>query len=683
MNIKSALIRFWLISAICLMQFALAGQNPVSWQAKVHQTVFEELSRRDQVEVIIEMREQANVSAARWMRTKAEKGRFVFETLKRHAQITQQPVVEWLNSRGLNYSDFYIVNAIRVTCTLSDIEYLANREEVGKIQFCIPLNSQQIEKSHTSGDRNPESVEWGVEKIHADDVWALGYNGSGIVIGGQDTGYDWDHEALIDSYRGWNGSTADHNYNWHDAIHQIDPGNSGDNPCGLDLSEPCDDHSHGTHTMGTMTGTQGGNGIGVAPGAQWIGCRNMERGDGTPATYLECFQWFLAPTDLNGENPMPLLAPHVINNSWACPPSEGCDSGYDFGIMELAITNLKTAGIAVVASAGNEGSSCSTVQNPPAFYEASFSVGATNSSDAIASFSSRGPSTYQSDLIKPNVSAPGVSVYSSTPGDNYATFSGTSMAGPHVAGAIALLISAVPELEGDVAQIESILESSAVPLTSGQSCGGVSGSDIPNNTFGHGRIDVLAAVNMALESMPLEFLYLEVKSIAGGNLLKWAVSNRDHEDHFIIERSASGKKWEPVGSLPITSQSEYEYLDPGTFSTVLYYRLKMVDTDGQFNYSRIVNTSLDDPFDIRIFPNPLKKDHEFQVQIPYTDAPSIQIRVFDCQGKLKFSAPYRSDQNGLQSHSVSTSSLEPGIYVVEVSADNQAFPIYHEKLIIH
>ena len=103
-----------------------------------------------------------------------------------------------------------------------------------------------------------------------------------------------DHPALKASYRGWDGSTADHNYNWHDAITS---GNGG--VCGLDSPEPCDDYGHGTHTMGTMIGNDmdsaepgwpndAANAIGVAPGARWIGCRNMDVGNGTPTTYMDC-----------------------------------------------------------------------------------------------------------------------------------------------------------------------------------------------------------------------------------------------------------------------------------------------------------------------------------------------------------------------------------------------------------
>ena len=113
----------------------------------------------------------------------------------------------------------------------------------------------------------------------------MGFSGQGVVVGGQDTGYEWNHPALKNKYRGWNGSTADHNYNWHDAIHNLIGG--GTNSCGLNLTAPCDDDNHVTHTMGTMDGGVNDDSIvGVAPAATWMGCRNMEEGDGTPATYI-------------------------------------------------------------------------------------------------------------------------------------------------------------------------------------------------------------------------------------------------------------------------------------------------------------------------------------------------------------------------------------------------------------
>ena len=98
----------------------------------------------------------------------------------------------------------------------------------------------------------------------------------------------------------------------------------------------------------------------------------MDQGNGTPATYTECFQFFIAPTDLSGQNPEPARRPHVENNSWRCPPSEGCAAD----TLQQIVENSEAAGIFVEASAGNAGPGCSTVADPPAIYAASFSTGA-------------------------------------------------------------------------------------------------------------------------------------------------------------------------------------------------------------------------------------------------------------------------------------------------------------------
>ncbi|RMF01403.1 MAG: T9SS C-terminal target domain-containing protein [Bacteroidetes bacterium] len=334
----------------------------------------------------------------------------------------------------------------------------------------------------------------------------MGYRGAGVVVAGQDTGYDWENPRIQPSYRGWDGTRANHNYHWHDAIREINllhndtiiaPEN---NPCGLDVDAPCDDHNHGTHTMGTMVGQEEeGDQIGVAPEAQWIGCRNMERGWGSPASYLECFDWFLAPTDLNGANPDPSLAPHVINNSWSCPAVEGCDS-MNVVLLQQATEALRAAGIFVVASAGNDGPSCNTISKPAAMFEAAFTVGAIGSNDTIGRFSSRGVVTSDGSFrLKPNIVAPGVGVRSIVRNGQYRTWNGTSMASPHVAGAVALLISANPQLAGEVDSIQHILETTAIPRTGPEDCEGSLGSEVPNAVYGYGSLNVLAAVERALE----------------------------------------------------------------------------------------------------------------------------------------------------------------------------------------
>ncbi|MBK7635389.1 MAG: S8 family serine peptidase [Saprospiraceae bacterium] len=451
--------------------------------------------------VIVVLSAQADVNGAKSVKGKDQKSHFVFNRLRDTAVITQVEVKNLLQSKGVPFRSYYMVNMITLKAKKSLIDSIAVLTSVDRILVdgAVLVSSLIEPERNKSGNRG---IEPNIDKIGAPSVWALGYTGQNVVIGGQDTGYDWMHNTLKKKYRGWNVTSTDHNYNWHDAIREDIILSSGLNSCGFDSRQPCDDHGHGTHTMGTMVGNDSmGNQIGVAPGAKWIGCRNMENGYGRPSTYLECFEWFLAPYALDSLSTTgdPTKMPHVINNSWGCPPAEGCDTSV-FHIMKLAVDHLKLAGCVVVVSAGNSGSACGTVNDPSAIFENSFSIGATNSADEIAGFSSRGSVTVDgSNRIKPNVSAPGVSVRSAIRNNGYGSSSGTSMAGPHVAGLVALLISANPTLAGEVDKIEDIIEQTAVNLTSNnQSCNGIPGTSIPNNTYGYGRIDAVAAINMAL-----------------------------------------------------------------------------------------------------------------------------------------------------------------------------------------
>lgn len=489
MKLKALLPLVLLFGLLLITQQSAVATS--TWTNKVDAVLLTTV-QTSTVDIIIYLKDQADLSVASTLRAKSDKGDYVYDALKAKADITQAPLITLLQNNGTPYKSYWITNMIHAQVDAALLQQLAKHDDVA---FIYDNTAMQLEEPIVS--RAPSittAIEPGVSKINAPVAWSMGIKGNGIVIGGQDTGYMWDHVALKEKYRGWDGTNADHNYNWHDAI------TSGiSNPCGFNSPIPCDDNSHGTHTMGTMVGDDGmGNQIGVAPDAKWIGCRNMDSGNGTLITYMSCFQWFIAPTDLSNNNPNPALAPHVINNSWACPLSEGCNIS-NFAVMESAINATHSAGIIVVASAGNSGSSCNSINTPPAMFANSFTVGATYNSDIIAPFSSRGLVTVDgSNLRKPDVTAPGVNVRSSNLNHTFGYKSGTSMAGPHVAGTVALILDANPSLIGWPDMVAQLLQETAVPLTTTDGCGGDTTTTVPNNTYGYGRIDAGAAVQKAL-----------------------------------------------------------------------------------------------------------------------------------------------------------------------------------------
>jgi len=478
-------IGLWFSVSAVVLSFVLAAPAQSSnATAKIAPRVMTETQNGKTTEAFVVLAEQADLRPAASLQTKEEKGIFVFNTLREVANRTQGPILRMLDSLGVSHQSFYIVNGILVTGGRDLMQQLAARNDVAHID-ANPHVTTPLPKPTGVDSPHLDTIEWNIQRVHAPDVWTLGYRGEGRVVAGADTGTQWDHPAMKNQYRGWDGQNVNFDYNWQDLV-QHSP-------------TPIDPHGHGTFTVSEMVGDDGlGNQIGVAPHAKWISCRNMDSGgNGSPASYMGCFQFFIAPYPVNGDPNQgdPTKAPDSINNSWICPASEGCS----VNTLQASVEAVRAAGIFPAMAAGNDGPGCSTVDTPPAIYAAAVSVGATDSNDNIASFSSRGPVTADSsNRIKPNLSAPGQNVRGAVPGNGYqGGWSGTSMATPHVAAAVALLWQAKPSLKGNIDQTQKVLQMGTVPghYVSIHGCG-ILISRRPDNEFGWGLLNILNAVQL-------------------------------------------------------------------------------------------------------------------------------------------------------------------------------------------
>ncbi|MFN8485679.1 MAG: S8 family serine peptidase [Anaerolineae bacterium] len=417
------------------------------------------------LDFIVTLRERADLGAAAAKPTRAEQRRAVVASLQATAQQSQAPLQARLSAskaagRVAKVEAFWVVNALHVEADAATLLDLAAAPGVESIR---PNNSWSLDWTPSKDEeaaRTTDAPEWGVERLRADLVWSLmGIDGQGVVVASMDTGVDWQHPDLQTRYRGYNAKgLATHNGNWFCATDEgyIYPG---------------DGIGHGTHTMGTMVA---GRGIGVAPGAQWISVKIFnDQGRTTDAWIHNGFQWLLAP---GGD---PARAPDVVNGSWGSILRDGL-------VYRDDVRALTAAGIVPVFSAGNAGPAAATISIPGGYAE-SLTVGAVDSDNLVAGFSSRGPSAFAP--IKPDVVAPGVRVRSTFHGGGYALEDGTSMAAPHVAGLVALLMQANPRLTPQA--VMALIERTARPV----------GDDpLPNTSYGAGLADAYAAVSTAISA---------------------------------------------------------------------------------------------------------------------------------------------------------------------------------------
>lgn len=410
----------------------------------------------------------------------------VLTELKETSLNSQQKVRQFLEAEVEKgnvdtFKSYHIVNGMAVTATKKVANKLAAFTEVEKI---LPNERRQLFTTITKDAEAPASkianVEWNVERVGAPTVWDMGFDGSGVTVASIDTGVQWDHPALQEKYRGYDNTSGEvnHDFNWFDAT--------------AGQSAPYDDQGHGTHVTGTMVGSEpdGSNQVGVAPGANWIAVKAFSATGGTDTDLLEAAEWILAPTDAQGNSRVD-MAPDVVNNSWGGGP--GLNEWY-----RDVVRNWRAAEIFPEFSAGN-----TSIYNPggpesiavPANYPESFATGATDSNDFLGSFSLQGPSPY--DEIKPDISAPGVNIRSSVPGDGYeGGWNGTSMAGPAVSAVVALMKQADSSLTFN--EIEEALLATATPLTDNEF------PNSPNNGYGYGLVNAYDAVSSIIPSLGMK-----------------------------------------------------------------------------------------------------------------------------------------------------------------------------------
>ncbi|GAB4086671.1 hypothetical protein GCM10028784_33010 [Myceligenerans cantabricum] len=453
--------------------------EPTAPVDKIEPELRESLREDRTTEFWLRFEDRADLEPAEAITSWTERGQFVYDALTRTAETSLATVSAELDAAGVDYESFPIANAVLVEDGTEGLalELAANQEvtevhETPEVGLVEPVQPEPDAPAVRAAEAD---VEWGLDYINAPEAWELGATGAGITVSNLDSGVQFDHPALVEGYRGTKADgTFDHDYNWFTTR-----GDCGD--------APCDDNGHGTHTMGTMVGDDGaGNQVGVAPDAQWIATNGCCQATGFQ-TLLDSGWWLLAPTDLDGENPDVSKRPHVVNNSW------GSSGEHAFSDFFTAIDEAWTAaGIFSVWSSGNTSpaAACDTVSSPGAHADA-YSVGAFASNGVLGAFSRKGEG--EDGVIKPEISAPGVSVRSSWPGDGYHTISGTSMAAPHVAGAVAALWSYDPTLVGQIEETRRLLAESAVDVDD-TSCGGTAEL---NNKYGEGRLDLARLVQLA------------------------------------------------------------------------------------------------------------------------------------------------------------------------------------------
>ena len=473
------------VSASLFSVPANAGRNQAAIEAKIDRRLLAGVASGGTREFTLLLTDQADLSPAYTLPTRSEKIQYVYSALTGAASRSQGPVQAELAAMGLKSTAFFVANAFTVAAPANrplrsaDLYRLASRADIAWLE---PSAGARLTQASPAASVEAKKTPLGIKKVKAQFAWKRGFRGQGLVVGFLDSGANVSHPALIGQYRGNTGNAVDHNFSWFDTT-AFAPGE----PFGASRTlVPEDALGHGTHVTGTAVGGAGKNKIGVAPGAKWIHCRAFFNASTTDTALLGSLQWLLAPTDLQGENPDPLKTPDVLNNSWGTSSTSET--------FKSALTAFDAVGTAVVAAAGNAGPGCGTLNSLPAGLPVVITVGGLDAkAKKIGSYSSRGPGNDPKAPQKPNLVAPGQLVSSAARnGNGFVLMTGTSMATPHVSGAVALLWNADPKLKHKPAETLARLQSTAVHVAASD-CS--SPQSVPNFVYGFGKLDCKRMIN--------------------------------------------------------------------------------------------------------------------------------------------------------------------------------------------
>ncbi len=477
------------ILLIAMVITSLSYNNSFAIEDKISEGLKDKINKDSIVDVLIDVKDMNKINTIVKPEDSKEKEvlnreKYISE-IEENTKISQKEIIDFIeeNIKEGNiesYDSFYITNTINVVGKSETIKEISKLQNVSYIEEndTVKLNT---EENLYDDSQLASNYRWNFSNTRVNEVYSnYNFKGSGVVIGFLDSGVDYTHKELKDN---WRGHTEGVEYSWFDVFGKSAKPEDGENS------------GHGTATAGVAVGKT----VGVAPEATWIAARAFQGMRTKNSDILKAAQWFLAP---GGRADM---TPDIINNSWG----ENTNSRW----FDQMLTSWIKAGIIPVFASGN---SRTTVTPGSIEYPASsldvISVGAVDEGNKIGYFSKIGPSSLDTSksTIKPEVVAPGVSVYTCEPGNIYSNWTGTSIASPNVAGIIALIKEANPNLK--INDIKTILTVTASPLTDN------SNKNAPNMTYGYGIVNAKKAVDLAMNYSD----FANIKRIYGSNRNKTA-----------------------------------------------------------------------------------------------------------------------------------------------------------------